>query len=78
MCQHFSGHIIKQLFKFYRWQVSIVRMEALSIVEDFDGVEDRFSGSPYKTMQVVIFIDFDIVQSQTLQYWWYELRTHQT
>ena len=32
------------LFKFYRRQVAIVRMESLSVVEDFDGVEDGFSG----------------------------------
>jgi hypothetical protein len=31
-------------FKFYRGQVAIVRMESLSVVEDFDGVEDGFSG----------------------------------
>ena len=32
------------ILKFYRRQVAIVRMEALSIVEDFDIVEDGFSG----------------------------------
>ena len=45
MCQHFSGHIHSRFmlhFKFYRWQVSIVRMEALSIVEDLDVIEDGF------------------------------------
>ena len=31
-----------QLFKFYRLQVSIVRMESLSVVEDFDVVKDGF------------------------------------
>jgi hypothetical protein len=32
------------LFKLYRGQIAIVRMEALSVVEDFDVVEDGFSG----------------------------------
>ncbi len=31
-------------FKFYRRQVAIVGMESLSVVEDFDVVEDGFSG----------------------------------
>ena len=31
-------------FKFYRRQVAIVRMEALSVIEDFDVVEDGFFG----------------------------------
>jgi hypothetical protein len=45
MCQHFSGHKVKQFlvaFQFYRGQVAVVRMEALSVVEDFDVVKDGF------------------------------------
>ena len=32
------------IFKFYRWQVAIVRMKAMSVVENFDGVDEGFSG----------------------------------
>jgi len=29
-------------FKFYRRQIAIAGMESLSVVEDFDGIEDGF------------------------------------